>query len=271
MQDDLSDIVAYYSSEPEQEQQRLERHQLERNLTWRYLERHLPPQGAILEVGAAAGGYTLELARRGYRVTAVDMSPALLALNRAALTEANLLGQVHYVVADARDLSQVTESGFDAALLMGPLYHLIDQADRSQALAEVHGRLADGAPIFSAFISRYGIMGDVMKKIPEWIEDQRKVRTHMAAGRRPDGYPPGGFRGYFATVPEVAPLHEVVGFETLVVAGVEPAISADDESYNRLQGEQRQLWLELLFEMSTEPSIMGASRHLLYVGRKNPG
>jgi hypothetical protein len=49
---------------------------------------------------------------------------------------------------------------------------------------------------------------------------------------------------------------------------VEPAISADDESYNRLEGQQRQLWLDLLYEISAEGSIVGASRHLLYVGRK---
>ena len=54
---------------------------------------------------------------------------------------------------------------------------------------------------------------------------------------------------------EIAPLHEARGFETIVVAGVEPAITADDESYNKLQGKQRELWLDLLYEMSTKPSI----------------
>lgn len=59
-----------------------------------------------------------------------------------------------------------------------------------------------------------------------------------------------------------------MGFETLVVGGVEPVIAADDESYNKLQGIQRQLWLDLLYELSVEKSIIGASRHLLYIGRK---
>jgi hypothetical protein len=77
-----------------------------------------------------------------------------------------------------------------------------------------------------------------------------------------------GFRGYFATVGEIAPLHEAVGFKTIAVAGVEPGISADDESYNQLEGQQRQRWLDLLYAISAEPSIVGASRHLLYVGRK---
>ena len=70
---------------------------------------------------------------------------------------------------------------------------------------------------------------------------------------------------------EIAPLHETVGFRTLKIAGVEPAISADDESYNTLEGKQRDLWLDLLFEVSAEKSMLASSRHILYVGQKPQG
>ena len=112
------------------------------------------------------------------------------------------------------------------------------------------------------------VMGDVMKNLPDWIEDPTEVQFLLEHGRRPDHCPKGGFRGYFATVPEIAPLHEAIGFETLALAGVEPAISADDDIYSRLEGEQRRLWLNLLYEISIDESIIGASRHLLYIGRK---
>jgi hypothetical protein len=96
------------------------------------------------------------------------------------------------------------------------------------------------------------------------------MQSLLETGKRPDHYPrtEAEFRGYFAQVSEIIPLHESVGFETLVLAGVEPGISADDESYNNLQGEQRQLWLDLFYKISTESSIIGASRHLLHIGRK---
>jgi hypothetical protein len=42
----------------------------------------------------------------------------------------------------------------------------------------------------------------------------------------------------------------------------------DEESCNRLQGKQREMWLDLLYEISADPTIVGASRHLLYIGRK---
>jgi S-adenosylmethionine-dependent methyltransferase len=268
MIDDVGDIAGYYNSDPERERCRLERHQLERDLTWRYLNQYLPADGTILEVGAATGRYTVELARRGYALTAVDLSVGLLDQCRKAIAEEGLEKQVRFLVADARDLSQVQEAEFDAVLLMGPLYHLIEEADRKAVVQQACTRLRQGGILFSAFISRLGIQGELLKELSSWIEDQANVRSLLETGKRPDDYPRGGFRGYFARPCEIAPLHETFGFETLALAGVEPAISADDESYNRLQGTQRRLWLDLFYEMSTDLSIIGASRHLLYVGKK---
>jgi SAM-dependent methyltransferase len=267
MSDDITDIAAYYNASLEREHERLERHQLEWDLTWRYLEAYLPHPGAILEIGAATGRYTLELARRGYTVTAVDLSADLLAECTRRIAEAGLSERARCLAADARDLPAVAGRDYDAVLLMGPLYHLIDEGDRRRALVEAFHRLRAGGRFFSASISRFGVFGDLIKKDPAWIEDPGVISL-VQQGKRPDDAPRGGFRGYFARVEEIAPLHESVGFETLALAAVEPCLGADDESYNRLEGAQRQRWLDLFYRVSAEPSILGASRHLLYVGRK---
>ncbi len=268
MSDDVSDIRAFYNSGVEKEHARLEEHQLEYDLTWRYLEQYLPAQGSILEIGAATGRYTLELAKRGYRITAVDLSAELIAVNRKRLIEGGLDQQVRLVTADARDLSAVTEKPFDAVLLMGPLYHLIVEDDRKAALKEALERLRQGGILFSAFVSRFGTMSHLIRNNPSWIENQAEVQSVLANGKRPDDFPRGGFRGYLAAVEEIIPLHESAGLETIRLAGVEPIIAADDDSYNKLEGQQRELWLNLLYAVSTEPSIMGVSRHLLYIGKK---
>jgi S-adenosylmethionine-dependent methyltransferase len=266
--DDIRDIGAFYDNDPAREHRRLEQNQLEYDLMWRYLERYLPAKGSILEIGAATGRYTLELAKRGYQVTAVDLSAGLLEVCQKRIAEAGVEGQVTFVVADARDLSQVTSTAFDAVLMMGPLYHLIMEADRKAALREASDRLREGGIIFTAFLSRFGTMSHLIRNNPGWIEVQAEVQSVLHDGKRPDDFPRGGFRAYFAPMAEIVPLHETLGFETLTVAGVEPIIGADDESYNKLEGQQRQLWLDLLYTVSTEPSIIGASRHVLYVGKK---
>lgn len=267
--DDIRDIQRFYERDQQDEDQRLIRHQLEHDLTWRFLDQYLPSAGSVLELGSASGRYTVGLAQRGYKVTTVDLSAKLTERARAKLAAAGLQDQVRQVVGDARDLSQLPKQQFDAVLIMGPLYHLIYESDRLLVLNQVFDLVKAGGTVFSAFISRLGILGDLMKQVPEWIEQQSEVRSIIEQGCDPEHWPEGGFRGYFAKVDEIAPLHERVGFETIIVAGVEPAIAAEDESYNVLEGARRTAWLDLLYEISVDPSIVGASRHLLYIGKKS--
>ena len=268
MTDDVSDIKSFYDNNVDLEDARLERHQLERDVTLRFFEDYIPPGARVLEVGAATGTYTKWLAARGHSVTAVNFSENLLAKCKEQLASAGFQENVSFHIVDARDLSGIPENSFDVVLLMGPLYHLILKDDRHKALQEAFARLKPGGLIFSAWISRYGILGELLAKCPDWIEKQNAVHSILTRGRDPENWPRGGFRGYFCTVSELAPQHETVGFEKVVLAGVEPGISADDASYNRLQGKQRQLWLDLFYEVSTEESLVASSRHLLFIGRK---
>ncbi|HEY9121582.1 MAG TPA: class I SAM-dependent methyltransferase [Brevefilum sp.] len=270
MTDDISDIISFYDRNPQVEHNRLEEHQLEFDLTWRFLEAYLPPSGKILEIGAGTGRYTLGLVQRGYTVTVVEISRANLDACREYLAEAGLQYRAKYILGDARCLRDVPDKEYDAVLLMGPLYHLVLESDRRMAVTEACAHLRPGGVIFSALISRFGIWGNILKNFPEAIEFKDQIRYVLDEGRDHPDWEQGGFRAYGATIDEIAPLHEDIGFETIKLVGVDPAISAsdDDERYNKLEGERRQLWLDLFYEISSEPSIVGASRHLLYIGRK---
>lgn len=268
MSDDIADIREYYDRAAHGEASRLRMHELERDITLRYFQEYLPAAGRLLEIGAGTGVYTLWLARRGHHVTAVDISEAMIETCRKRVAEEKLDTKVDCWVGDSRDLGFLAESAYDAVLLMGPLYHLVLKKDRIKALREASARLRPGGLIFSALISRFGIIGHLLKHQPDWVRKQEEVRSIIERGRELEDRPKGLWRGYYVTVEEVGLLHEESGFETLVLAGVEPAISTDDESYNRLAGETRALWLDLLYELSSEPSLVASSRHLLYIGRK---
>jgi len=59
MIDDINDIGALDDQSVAEEHSRLETHQLEYDLTWRYLSRCLPASGSILEIDAATGRRSL--------------------------------------------------------------------------------------------------------------------------------------------------------------------------------------------------------------------
>jgi len=121
MIDDVRDIVAHYDEDPRREADRLRHNQLERDLTWRYLDHYLPTEGAVLELGAATGAYSAPLAKRGLYVTAVDFSSELIEEAKRRIAAEGSQGLVEFFVADARDLSEVPGGEFDAVLMMGPL------------------------------------------------------------------------------------------------------------------------------------------------------
>ena len=266
--DDLTDIRKMYNTGWDTEANRLERHQLEADITWRYLNQYLPAQSRLLEVGFGTGFYTFPLARRGYQITAVDLANEYVTRCKARAEELDLSDQIDFRTGDARKLGGIPRGKFEAVLLMGPLYHLLLETDRAAALRSAYECLKPGGVILSAMLSRFGVLGDLIKTNPSWIENQEEVWSLARHGQRSAGAPKGGFRGYFVRLDEIAPMHETVGFRTLKIAGVEPVISADDESYNTLEGMQRDLWLDLLFEVSAEQSMVASSRHILYVGQK---
>jgi len=142
--DDLSDIRAFYNNGWEREADRLVHRQLEADVTWRYLDRYLPARGRILDVGFGTGFYTLPLADRDYRITAVDLSDEFVTRCEAQAVELGLSDQIDFLAGDARTLEQLPREAFEAVLLLGPMYHLVMEVDRTAALRSAYDCLKPG-------------------------------------------------------------------------------------------------------------------------------
>ena len=90
----------------------------------------LPTGASVLDVGCGTGRHALELARRGYRVTGIDLSEGMLSVARAKAAVDSL--DVRFLQADAA-LYQA-EGAYDAAICLcegGP--GLIGEGDDAEA------------------------------------------------------------------------------------------------------------------------------------------
>ncbi len=115
----------------------------------RYVLRHLDrvlealrlPAGArLLELGAGMGRFSLPLAERGFRVTAVDLSAELL----GALAAADPEGRVETLCWDACAVDRAAAGPFDGAAGFFFLHHLSDLGALAASLVRV---LAPGARV----------------------------------------------------------------------------------------------------------------------------
>ncbi len=93
---------------------------------WEVLKPHLPERldgWTALDLGCNAGFYSFELARRGARVTAIDLDEHYLHQARWAASEFGLQDAIEFRRMQVYDLSRIEER-FDLVLFMGLFYHL---------------------------------------------------------------------------------------------------------------------------------------------------
>jgi ubiquinone/menaquinone biosynthesis C-methylase UbiE len=247
---------------------------LEYARTVELLERYLPPAPAvILDVGGGPGAYACWLARQGYEVHLIDTVPLHVEEARRASERQPERPVASLTVGDARTLSQ-SDGSADAVLLFGPLYHLTEREDRLTALREAGRVLKPGGVLLAAVITRfatalYGLFKDVLDDPPYAALLERDLAEGQHRGLTGDPT-----RRYFTTSylhrpEEVAAEIEAAGLHheaTLAIEGVGRLLQNLDLHWT--DPGRRQRMLDLLRRLESEPSLLGASSHLMGVARK---
>jgi ubiquinone/menaquinone biosynthesis C-methylase UbiE len=231
------------------------------------IERYLPlPPGVIVDVGGGPGAYARWLVELGYRVYLFDVVPRHVEEAGRRANPADLTAEV----ADARSLP-IADAATDMVLLLGPLYHLVQRPERLAALQEARRVLKPGGSLIAAGISRFASAIDGV--VSGYHKDpvfRQMVERALTDGqhRNPTSDPKYFTTAFFHHPDELR--REVVeaGFEAVELLAVEgfgwavPGVAGllDDT-------EARRLLLGVLRRLETEPSLLGASPHLLAVGR----
>jgi len=268
---DADDVAAYYARGLERDRLAGGQGALEFIRTQALLERYLPaPPAVVADVGGGPGRYAVWLAERGYRVHLIDPVPLHVEQARAAAGRpgAALAGAE---VGDARAL-RLPDASADAVLLLGPLYHLPERADRLQALAEARRVCRRGGVVIAAAISRFASTLDGLRG--GYLEDP--AFAAVAAGdlrhgrhRNPTGDPAYFTTAYFHRPEDLAAecaaaslTHEA----TLAVEGA--AWLLPDLDARLADARRRAVLLAALAALEAEPALLGVSAHLITVARR---
>ncbi|ANE46469.1 methyltransferase [Paenibacillus swuensis] len=267
----MDHVIDYYSQFDEWG--RLDREPLEFTINLHYIKQYLAASGTILDNGAGPGKYAMELAKLGYNVTLSDLTPKLVDTAKQKAAELGLSEQFNgFHVLNATHLEGIADEIYDASLMLGPLYHLQKEEERISAVRELHRVTKRDGIVFVAFQSRMKMTitslqypqswkpNDNLDTIKEFYETG--VFNHNDKGR---------FTGaYYFDIDEVRPFMEKYGFDTIDLIG-SSSVGA------MLTDEQKQYWIEkgeyakvidFLISVAKDPSVLGISSHLLYVGRK---
>ncbi|GAA2747746.1 class I SAM-dependent methyltransferase [Kitasatospora cinereorecta] len=260
------EILAYYERGAEQDRLLSGRNRLEFWRTQDVLRRLLGETPLrILDVGGGAGIHAAWLAGDGHRVDLVDPVPL-------HVEQAGRLPGVRAALGDARALASADDS-YDAVLLLGPLYHLTERADRLRALAEAARAVRPGGLVVAATINRWAGMHDLLRTAV-YFEPNRRARTEsaMETGVLAHSERDSMFTTAYFHRPEDVPAEFAeAGLAPFGQYGLEGSAWLMPDMEEHLDdADRRAVVLDALRRTESVPSLLGVSGHLLTAGRLGP-
>lgn len=267
----MEKVIAYYSQFDEWG--RLDREPIEFTINWHYMKSYLPSSGHVLDNGAGPGKYAMALAQMGYHVTLSDLTPKLVDQAKEKAIELGLADMFKgFHALNATHLEGIPSETYDASLMLGPLYHLQQEEDRIAAVKELHRVTKNEGIVFVAFQSRMRMLLTSLLFPQAWKpNDNMAAIQHFKEQGIFNHTDEGRFTGsYYFNVEEIKPFMESHGFETLDLIGssnIGSLLSKEQKQYWIDRGEN-EAFIEFLIQIARDPSVLGVSSHLLYIGRK---
>lgn len=258
----LKILTEYYSNYDEDGRLLSKHGSVEYLTTMRYIDKYLRHGMRILEIGAATGRYSHALARKGYRVDAVE-----LVQHNIDLFQQNTLPGENVTIrqGNAKDLGFFEENTFDITLLLGPMYHLFTETEQKQALAEAIRVTKPGGVIFSAYCGNEATMvqycfGRGM------IKEQRYRDLIDPVTFKASSDPAELFQLYRKE--DIDSL--MAGFPTrrLHYVGTDMATNYMRTAIDEMDDELFDLYLQYHYSICERSDCVGTSHHILDVFRK---
>lgn len=245
-------------------------HRLEFATTLHFLKKYLPEHGYILDAGGGPGRYTIGLAKLGYDIALVDLTPELLQVARAQIKKARVSARIKQTVeGDICDLSRFSDETFDAVICLGgPLSHVLDKDHREKAIDELIRVAKKGAPIFVSVIGRIALLVTELVRLP------REMELDIFPKMRDTGDYCGGYGFapcHFYLPSEIRQSFEDRGITVLEIAGLEGLASGHPTETNRLfrrYPKAWKVWWQTHLTTCTHPVSVGISEHFLIIGKK---
>jgi len=212
----------FYNADPLLEWERLDLPlcRIEFSSSLRLIEKYFPAQGRVCDLGSGPGRYAIELTRRGYAVTLFELSNEAIQLAAKRFAGAGLAAE-KLMVGDVLDMSALASESFDAALLLGPLYHIVEPEKRAHVLAELTRILKPDGTALIAYLNSWGLVQTGIADFPDQYRDISTLRS-LLGERTFRGQSLQNFTECYWSTPEIA-LGEVgqSGLEIVSYAGAE--------------------------------------------------
>lgn len=234
--------------------------------TVRVLDEFVTDKKKILDCAAGTGIYAFYFADKGHQVTATDITPRHIEVIKNIVSTKPY--EMEARVLDATNLSIFEDESYDIVLNMGPFYHLIQEGDREKCFQESLRVLKKGGLLITSYIPRYYVFPYVAMQ-NDYFLDAKLARQLTETGViRHDDEKCFWTDTYFSTPEEMEALYHMHGMEVLEHFAQDGATAQFSEKVDGWNDEQFKIWCDYHYSICRQKSLLGASNHVVIVGRK---
>ncbi len=220
-----------------------------------FLSRYVETGDTLIDAGAGSGAYAFHYAKQGVNVHAMD----LLEKHVRQMQKKQIPG-VKVEQADARDLSHVKDETADVTLLLGPLYHLKEDDEKKQAIAEAFRITKRGGVIFMAHISPRAVF-----VTESFLYNAEFLGSDLYDSK---SFYPKELAFTFLSVDDMRNLMRGVEHERLHHFAADGLSELLTDKLDNLSEEQFDAWVAYHLHTCEEERLLDYSHHLVYVARK---
>lgn len=234
--------------------------------TVRILDELFCDKKQILDCSAGTGIYSFYFADKGHIVTATDITPRHIDVIRNTLSTKDY--EMKTSVLDATDMSIFNDESFDVVLNMGPFYHLTDKSDREKCFTESLRVLRKGGLLVTAYIPRYYIFQYTAMQNEKYLDAGFAKQIIKTGELHHDDDKCFWTDTYYSTAEEMEQLYKHFGVmvvDHFAQDGLTPQFCEIVDKWN---DEQFKIWCDYHYSVCREKSTLGASNHVVIVGRK---
>ena len=257
-------ILSEYYGSYDEDQRLSSRHgSVEFLTTMRYIEKYQRPGMRVLEIGAATGRYSHTLARKGYRVDAVELVQHNIDIFKANTQPGE---DVRIYQGNAKTLDMLSDETYDITLLLGPMYHLFTVPEQLEALSEAIRVTKKGGVVFSAYCGNEATM-------VQYCFGRGMIKEH----RYRDLIDPVTFKASSDPAElfelyrkeDIDKLMAVFPVTRLHYVGTDMATNYMRQAVDEMDAELFSLYLQYHFAICERSDLVGASHHILDIFRKD--
>ena len=236
-------------------------------ITCRMLNRYIKPGDKVFDIGGGPGRYSFYFAEKGCDVTLFDLSPENIKFANEKSVELNF--PVKTICGDARTADKLVSGQFDHVLLMGPMYHLLEEADRIMAINAALNLLKPNGIIYVSFINLFAGVLELMKLWDsESVIEEVEIDYFKSVVARKSRSWEGFTKTFMMEQSEILPFMSQFSLKKLHLFGQESITSPFQHNIITPPKENVDVWLDLFEKLCEREDLLSLSQHLMYVGRK---